>query len=266
MLEIVKETLNKRRSPWRPDGGMGVPPLSGLAAWYDADDISSIVHSDGSVSQWDDKSGNSKHVTQVTSINQPKTGLYTINGRNALFFDGVDSYIQRIDGMPNIATTIFVIANCFSSPPEGVVGPNFVGNKGSIAANTLHNVSFSAYNIAGQSTGYSTSWPSDANKSILYMGGWNGTTGGHRSRDGNLTPTAITGLTPGTIDAEICIGSRYNGSLGSVHYGTIGEILIYNSFLSEADRQRIEGYLMWKWKLAQNLPSAHPYRNEPPYM
>jgi hypothetical protein len=41
----------------------------------------------GSVSQWDDKSGNARHVTQGTAAAQPTTGAATINGLNVLDFD-----------------------------------------------------------------------------------------------------------------------------------------------------------------------------------
>jgi hypothetical protein len=41
--------------------------------------------------------------------------------------------------------------------------------------------------------------------------------------------------------------------------GYLDEILVYNVDLSASDRQRIEGYLAWKWNLTSKLPVAHPY-------
>ena len=34
--------------------------------------------------------------------------------------------------------------------------------------------------------------------------------------------------------------------------------------LSDADREKAEGYLAHKWGLAGNLPDAHPYKAAPP--
>lgn len=34
--------------------------------------------------------------------------------------------------------------------------------------------------------------------------------------------------------------------------------------LSTANRQRLEGYLAWKWALEANLPAGHPFKNTPP--
>jgi hypothetical protein len=47
--------------------------------------------------------------------------------------------------------------------------------------------------------------------------------------------------------------------------GTMSEILVYNTAVSTAQRQQVEGYLAWKWGLQGSLPSNHPYRNTPIY-
>jgi hypothetical protein len=44
--------------------------------------------------------------------------------------------------------------------------------------------------------------------------------------------------------------------------GNISEILVYDSALSNTDRQNIEGYLAWKWGLQSALPASHPYNNQ----
>ncbi len=61
----------------------------GLVLWLDADDADTIIETDsaGKVSQWNDKSGNDNHVTQVEGVNQPGTGAETINGKNTIHFN-----------------------------------------------------------------------------------------------------------------------------------------------------------------------------------
>jgi hypothetical protein len=46
--------------------------------------------------------------------------------------------------------------------------------------------------------------------------------------------------------------------------GFISEMVATSALLSTADRQRLEGYLAWKWGLQANLPAGHPFRNNPP--
>lgn len=46
--------------------------------------------------------------------------------------------------------------------------------------------------------------------------------------------------------------------------GDIAEVIIINSVLSVYYRQRVEGYLAWKWGLVDNLAADHPYKSVPP--
>jgi hypothetical protein len=41
--------------------------------------------------------------------------------------------------------------------------------------------------------------------------------------------------------------------------GNISEILVFNTTLSNTDRQIVEGYLSWKWGIEETLPESHPY-------
>lgn len=42
------------------------------------------------------------------------------------------------------------------------------------------------------------------------------------------------------------------------------EILIYPTALTTAQRQRVEGYLAWKWGTVASLPAGHPYKTASP--
>ena len=46
--------------------------------------------------------------------------------------------------------------------------------------------------------------------------------------------------------------------------GQMGEFLVYNSSLTDPQRQTIEGYLASKWGLQSSLPSDHPYKSASP--
>jgi hypothetical protein len=47
--------------------------------------------------------------------------------------------------------------------------------------------------------------------------------------------------------------------------GIVAEVIITED-IDEVSRQRVEGYLAWKWGLVDSLPSNHPYKNKPPYI
>ena len=60
-------------------------------AWYDASDTDTITESLGAVSQWDDKSGNLRHLLQGTGSAQPSFSVDTIT------FDGASDYIYHTE-------------------------------------------------------------------------------------------------------------------------------------------------------------------------
>jgi hypothetical protein len=67
--------------------GFNPRSISGLTAWFDADDASTFTLNGTAVSEWRDKSGNGYAVSQGTSNNQPaRTG--TVLGRATVDFDG----------------------------------------------------------------------------------------------------------------------------------------------------------------------------------
>ena len=43
--------------------------------------------------------------------------------------------------------------------------------------------------------------------------------------------------------------------------GEICEVIMYTTFLATPDRQRVEGYLAWKWGLVASLPDGHLYKH-----
>jgi hypothetical protein len=46
--------------------------------------------------------------------------------------------------------------------------------------------------------------------------------------------------------------------------GAMYETMIYNSAISVANRQIVEGYLAWKWGLQASLSAGHPYLSASP--
>lgn len=72
--------------------GFSPRTISGLVAWFEADDATTFTLSGTSVSEWRDKSGNGYAVSQSTANNQPaRTG--TVGGRATVDFDGTNDYL-----------------------------------------------------------------------------------------------------------------------------------------------------------------------------
>ena len=56
------------------------------------------------------------------------------------------------------------------------------------------------------------------------------------------------------------LGSYTNTVIGSRNFkGNIYEVLYYNTALTTAQQQLVEGYVAWKWGFRTSLPSTHPF-------
>lgn len=89
-----------------------LPPVAGYSNWYDASDASSITK-DGSnyVSQWNDKSGRGKHISQGTAAQQPVYYADSLNGRPAVkFISTRRDRMDVADTLSDSSMTVFAVA------------------------------------------------------------------------------------------------------------------------------------------------------------
>jgi len=105
----LREAEAMRRAGTWPTAVNVVTAITGLQAWYDASDAStlfdattggSLVAADGGVARWEDKSGNARHMTQGTSGSRPTRKTAIQNSLAVLRFDGGDFV-----SMPSSAAT-----------------------------------------------------------------------------------------------------------------------------------------------------------------
>jgi hypothetical protein len=80
----------------------------------------------------------------------------------------------------------------------------------------------------------------------------NGTGSGTMAPNSFYTSTynrfSIGGYVNTTVDPN---GDSYNGN--------VYECILISSAITVSERQKIEGYLAWKWGLQTRLPTTHPY-------
>ena len=80
------------------------------------------------------------------------------------------------------------------------------------------------------------------------------------SVDGVLTDEAGVYRTDNLLNMYAIADNQYAHATD----GMIGEVVIVDGELSTEDRQKMEGYLAWKWGQVSKLPAAHPYKNAAP--
>ena len=78
-----------------------------------------------------------------------------------------------------------------------------------------------------------------------------------------LSLSSIPAGTPSEVGSIVLVGGREDGGLGINGY--IFETIVFNSAVSTTNRQKLEGYLAWKWGFNSSLPVNHPYYSTPIY-
>ena len=243
-----------------------------LIAWYDGtnpnNNSASIPANGSQISTWYDKSGLGNNLTQANSGNQPTYATNVQNGLNAVYLNGSQFMLNSTVAFPAGNYSVFAICKTTSNNGNwqrlvnGTTGDNRLlfgvnsgndydgwGNSG--GWNDLNSTTIGGVNQNMQNIWYL--------KEIINSGtstGWQPLINGTLCDVRNSAATdAFTGLELG----------GYSGGANQPWIGYAAEILIYNAALSTLNRQKVEGYLAWKWGLQTSLPSSHPYYSTLPY-
>lgn len=238
--------------------------FTGLTAWFDAADASTLIASDGQVSTWQDKSGQDHHLTQGVDTLQPVTGQRSLGGNNVLDFPaGSSARLERDDALGftgNPAMTVFIVAET-DSLANTITSFAFLGRR-------LAPTQGAGLYLTSGTGGYSWRY-NDGNRifgsartgtpEVLTWSRGAGDTYGDASFriDGGAaqdqTSAANAARTPVLEDAVFLFGSYLlpdgSYSANSLDAG-IGEILIYDTELSPAEMDAVLGYLADKWSLS----------------
>jgi len=215
--------------------------ISGLQLWLDASDETTITESSGSVSQWDDKSGNANHVSQGTASAQPSTGVTTLNGKNVIAFD-TDAYIGRSFTFPaGDLTFIAVAASTYAGGDAGTqIVPLLTGSIGGDGEGiTLLN------EFGSPSRAFRAAWGGGTQS--YWLDGASVSEAAALAQDvHNVLVVQVEGAAAQTGSA-VRLGAYLNYSADFSKDLEIAEILVYDSALSTADREALEVYLAAKW-------------------
>jgi hypothetical protein len=203
------------------------------------------------VSQWDDKSGNGRNVTQGTGASQPTTGTRTINGLNVLDFDGNDllgrttatQLVSTVDGTFTAFTVVLtdtvaagVSAGIMTQDSgSGTRMPQMLRRLGDLRGTVrVAGGVFSDYSgtVVTTTVPVTLATAHQTNNIEAWVGGLS---------DG---PTATTGSN-GTIASVVRVGVA-SGTVQNFD-GTIAEIIVYPYLLANDDFNLVGSYLSTKW-------------------
>jgi hypothetical protein len=226
-------------------------PISGYILWLDASVASSFSYSSGTVvSEWRDLSGNGYHFTQSTTAKQPTRTAGGQNGRAVVSFGGSGSTVTCLKNdnlnWSNSSFTVFYVlkplntTNYHGLLHNGTVSSYGLGISGATNQYAIFDTQVAPYPFNLAPTG------SNADVTAWKSGGQSGSTVATSLwRNG----TAASGVVNQSVFAagnKAGIGANPDEN-GDILYANVCEILIYNSELSDANRNIVESYLKVKW-------------------
>ncbi len=239
-IEQVESYLDRK---WMTPVTFSPNQIADQILWLDAADSSTISLNGSTVSQWNDKSGNSFNVVQGTEGAQPSYNATGLNGKGSIEFDGVnDSLASEINiGITgNDARTIFIVGKLEQDDNSfialGAKSTNELYSMGSWGEDWL------LIGWGGAPTyDYNTGVEYDTNNHIHTI-----------THDQTTTNWYIDGAEVGagythtyaTAANKLYIGVRVNDSY---MLGNISEIIIYERALSSGERTEVFNYLSSKW-------------------
>lgn len=229
--------------------------IPGCQLWLDAADTSTVaLNGSTNVSLWIDKSGNGNTVTQDTSANQPTYVTNVVNGNPVIRFNGTSHVLQTTSftSLGTNSVSFWLVERNLSNSGGG--GAPFSFNSGPNGGIVFQN------NNGLQPLPNSVPYTSSVARIVFY----------NRTNTGSGDSTYLNGgvvttrddNTTGTYGTTFAVGMRIPSTIYTS--GDICEILIFIGMPTTSQRQKVEGYLAWKWGIQSSLPSNHPYKGIAP--
>ena len=250
--------------PFRPTD------LGSCILWLDAADPTSYTLSGTTLSSWTDKSTRPNPVT----IKSAPTIKYNAVNTNPTFIFSTGNWLQ-ITIPTGVGVGDYMMMAVWKQYDYGTIavvamGP-YGGSPGTSAAigfnGSLGNSYYTLYEWASQESHYDSA----NNSYVIHCG----TRISNPITSITLKSCFINGNNPTTTggnyvnisDTNIYIGGHATGPSGDLNYpmnGEVAEVIVFLRTTTTIERQKLEGYLAWKWGLQVNLVAGHPYLSDSP--
>ena len=235
--------------------------ISGLGLWFDATDSSTITLSSGSLTQWNDKSGNGRNLTAVSGYANATVSSAYQNGLNVFNFSGNGLYRTAAGNVFYPLDVYIVVALKSLTTHVDVLG------MGDTSTDNFNSLTFaesaaSRWHNGSSGGGRQTISTSDETSLSFLLIQWSIANGNYllRRNSTQLIQASRSYSFNNSATSIFQIGYRHTDNV----YGTsanfrgyIGEIVAFNNQIGTTQRQQIESYLAQKWGLVSSLAAGH---------
>ncbi len=230
--------------------------VASTALWLDAADAGTITQSGGAVSAWRNKGVDGSSWDQFPGPAQPAYSATGFDGqRPAITSDGTTDFLQgTLAAVAQPMAVFMVLSNYVGGTGNANLYRSAAGT-GAVSYRTAGGAVWSAFAgaVLSGSDPYTTG-PAIREDHFNGASSLIRRNGGEVDLAGNAGTEGIPG---GAFNIFASAGVSGPAAL------RLGEMLIVRSPSADT-RDRITGYLAWKWGLQGSLPASHPYKNAPP--
>ena len=222
-----------------------------LKIWLDAEDTNSFQLSGSNITKWYNKFGNGYVFDQKTG--DPSRTV--VNGRNVVNLDG-DDQLWTNDAFLASNYTILSVSRLTGGQNARLITSRdrnwIVGYWGGRVDTFFFNEGLNW----GGTYNADTNWHlhavtmNNSDQGNTWVDFVQTTTNGNGAHDTSYEPSKIS------------FGAY--SVLQEPSMGEIAELLVFDSVLPTSDRQKMEGYLAYKWGLTNSIPDDHPYKTSSP--
>jgi len=238
--------------------------IDGLQLWMDAADSTTITGS-SPVTQWNDKSGNGYNFTASAG---PVLATASQNGLNTLTFTAASSQFlsntATVNFMELYSLSIFAVFKYSDTTSGGYIFAKslYGGANGRILlgrdAGTPATLNAGIATTANAFSTYSDVYTANTWRVYGFVADRSaGTVKAYQNGSNNASASFTVDTTTNLTTAYPMAIGAYNNSSGTLappqaglyFNGSIGEILVYSTALTNQQRQQVEGYLSRKWNI-----------------
>jgi hypothetical protein len=219
--------------------------LAGMQVWYDGSDPLGTGRAPAngtSISTWADKSGQGYNATSAGTTATYSSAEQTLNM-------ALNSYYTTSYSASLANESVFAIFKLTNANQVGIIGASATGGRGMYIWNTPYWLEAGSIGVGGYTT--TTSNSIRLNSSLLAS---------LTIRNNTWSSWIDSANTRASATAANSAGRTTNIGASGATANYIYEVNIYNQALTPFDRQKVEGYLAWKWGMQAQLPAPHPFK------
>ena len=232
-----------------------VTEINGAIIWFETTSVNSLINSEASneatISVWYNLAANNKDAIQNTVGSRPIYSTKAIGLLPAIKFDGVDD-VLTFNGSDLIGSnyTIFVVEKRSSNKSNNY----FIGGTSTATNSNLYLGYKTNASIAHNQYGNGYTSPTatyieyDAKIHVFIQDVANGKK--YYQNGTSFSTTADPTVNSASLVSNT--GSAIGRMTTNYYQGYIGEIIMFNRALSDAERSDVELYLSTKWKIKLN--------------